>query len=243
MLITFKNSLFDSPNLDQMNCIPMSEFRRIRGNHDNAQIKNMIAGTEDTVLKEITVGENGLCDLNKFNDMVDLYVYLPNKDKQLSNQQTSPAMHYILSSNMKDKATSETTTLAKDELHLRRMLDFVWTRIQERFKNFSPAFRFFDLNFNNRVSFNEFILGMENLKVKLGSRDLLLIFNYLDKTSKGFIDYNDFCGLSEERRNNIDPAAMMLQEYKETGKIQYNFGKRQTRSPSRQNAHKLATEA
>lgn len=141
---------------------------------------------------------------------------------------------------MKDKATSEPLSIPKEEVYLRRILDFVWVRIQERFKNFSPAFRWFDLNFNNRVSFNEFILGMENLKVKLSSRDLLLIFNYLDKTNKGYIDYNDFCGLSEERRNNIDPAALMLQEYKETGKIQYNFGKKQARSPSRQHAHKLA---
>ena len=83
---------------------------------------------------------------------------------------------------------------------------------------------------------------MENLKVKLSSRDLLLIFNYLDKAGKGFIDYNDFCNLSEERRNNIDPATLMLQEYKETGKIQYNFGKRQSKSPSRQNAQRLAAD-
>ena len=52
--------------------------------------------------------------------------------------------------------------------------------MQERFKNFSPAFRFFDLNFNNRVSFNEFQYGMENLKVKLSLRDQQMIFNYLD---------------------------------------------------------------
>lgn len=48
---------------------------------------------------------------------------------------------------------------------------------------------------------------MENLKVKLSSKDQLLIFNYLDKDRKGYIDYADFCNLSEERRNNIDPAA------------------------------------
>lgn len=120
------------------------------------------------------------------------------------------------------------------------MLDFCYVRIQERFKNFSPAYRYFDLNFNNRVSFNEFILGMENLKVKLSSRDQLQIFNYLDQGKKGYIDYNDFCGLSEERRNNMDPAAFMLKEYKDTGKVQYSFGKKQARSPSRQNAHRIA---
>ena len=73
-------------------------------------------------------------------------------------------------------------------------------RLTERFKTFSPAYRFFDTNFNNRVSLNEFIIGMENLKVKLSSRDQQMIFNYLDKDNKGYIDYNDFCGLCEERR-------------------------------------------
>ena len=128
--------------------------------------------------------------------------------------------------------------MPKDEVHLRRMLEFCWLRIQERFKAFSPAYRFFDINFNNRVSFNEFILGMENLKVKLSSRDALLIFNHLDQEKKGYINYNDFCNLAEERRNNIDPAADMLKEFKEKGKFTYSFGKKQVRSPSREHAHR-----
>jgi Ca2+-binding EF-hand superfamily protein len=72
---------------------------------------------------------------------------------------------------MKNKATAEPNYDSKEQLHLQRMLDLCWVRIQDRFKKLSPAYRFFDINFNNRVSFNEFILGMENLKVKLSSRD------------------------------------------------------------------------
>lgn len=124
-------------------------------------------------------------------------------------------------------------------VQLHRLLEFCWMRIQERFKKLSPAFRFFDLNFNNRVSFNEFILGMENLKVKLSSRDILQIFNYLDKDKKGYIDYNDFCGLVDERRANIDPAASMLQEFKEKGTLSYQFGKKQVKSPSRAQAQRV----
>ena len=47
----------------------------------------MIGGTEDLVLQEISVGDTGLCDLNRFNDLVDLFVYLPNKDKAAVGQQ------------------------------------------------------------------------------------------------------------------------------------------------------------
>lgn len=49
-LVTFKNKLFDSPDLDKNNCIPVSEFHRIRSEHDSGLIKAMIGGTEDTVL-------------------------------------------------------------------------------------------------------------------------------------------------------------------------------------------------
>ena len=55
---------------------------------------------------------------------------------------------------------------------------------------------------------------------------------------KGYINYNDFCNLAEERRNNCDPAADMLKEFKEKGKFTYTFGKKQVRSPSREFAHR-----
>ncbi len=76
-------------------------------------------------------------------------------------------------------------------------------------------------------------MALETLKVKLSSKDLLMVFNYLDAKQKGFVDYADFCNLSDERRLNIDPASAMLKEYKETGKVLTKTGKGQTRSPSR----------
>lgn len=72
---------------------------------------------------------------------------------------------------MKNKATSEPMSIPVGKESLYRNLSFCYQRIFERFTSFSEAFRFFDLNFNNRVSFNEFQFGMENLKVKLSSRD------------------------------------------------------------------------
>ena len=87
--------------------MPLSEFRRIRSSHDSSSIKNNIGGTEDKVLQEILVdSDSGMVDLNLFSDLVDLYVYMPSKDRDLKNQQSSPNIHYILSSNMKSKATA-----------------------------------------------------------------------------------------------------------------------------------------
>lgn len=45
-LISFKNHLFDSPELDQRNCITLSEYRRIRNQHDDAKIRDAVSGTE-----------------------------------------------------------------------------------------------------------------------------------------------------------------------------------------------------
>ena len=132
VMISFKNRLFESPDLDKENCIPLSEFRRIRSEHDNGKIKQLIANTEDLVIREISVGNSGLVNLDKYSDLIDLFVYMPNKEKTAAMHE-SPAIHYILSSNMKGKATAEKSDLPRDEVHLRRMLEFCWIRIQERF--------------------------------------------------------------------------------------------------------------
>ena len=47
---------------------------------------------------------------------------------------------------------------------------------------------------------------MEALKVRMAIQDQRKCFEFLDKEKKGFLDYKDFCNLSEERRRGIDPA-------------------------------------
>jgi len=80
-LISFKNQLFDSPALNSNNVIPVTEFKRIATAHDSAMIKAQVGGTEDLILKEIAVPDNpAMCDLNRFSDLVDLYVYMPSKE-------------------------------------------------------------------------------------------------------------------------------------------------------------------
>jgi Ca2+-binding EF-hand superfamily protein len=87
-----------------------------------------------------------------------------------------------------------------------RNLELIWLRIDERFNNFSQAFRFFDMNFNNRVNFNEFSVGLEFLKMKITLKEQLECFKYLDYDQKSYITYENFCALSVERRSKIDPA-------------------------------------
>ena len=86
---------------------------------------------------------------------------------------------------------------------------------------------------DGEIKFEEWVIALETLKVKLSSKDQLLVFKSLDQGRKGFLDYNDFCNLSDERRMKIDPAAAMLREYAQTGKVLTKTGLKQTRSPSR----------
>ena len=119
-MISFKNMLFDSKFLDKNCHIPIAEFRQIRSSHDNGLIKDAVSGTEEIIFKEIGVqGHPGMLDLNRFNDLVDLYVYVPIKDKEdKKTQQASPAIHYILSQNTKDKASQEPRSIPSDQVHL-----------------------------------------------------------------------------------------------------------------------------
>ena len=52
---------------------------------------------------------------------------------------------------------SHTTHDLKDQGGaLNRILDLLWININQKFRTIAEAFRYFDVNFNNRVSFSEF---------------------------------------------------------------------------------------
>ena len=56
------------------------------------------------------------------------------------------------------------------------------------------------MNFDNNVSFGEFQKALDLLRVKFTVEELEEMFNYLDTDKKNYINYDDFCGLDEDRR-------------------------------------------
>ena len=66
------------------------------------------------------------------------------------------------------------------------------------------AYRYFDKDYDNSVSFSEFQKGLDYLRIKFQINTVDKIFKYLDRENKGWVTYNDFCHLAEERRRNID---------------------------------------
>lgn len=67
------------------------------------------------------------------------------------------------------------------------------------------AFRFFDRDFNNSISFGEFRFVCEQLEMWLSNDELKLLYGYLDKDGDGTIGYHEFCKMSEEYRRDLDP--------------------------------------
>lgn len=42
------------------------------------------------------------------------------------------------------------------------------------------------------------------MRLKFQVNELDVVFKFLDRGEKGYISYNDFCQLSEEKRRNLD---------------------------------------
>lgn len=50
--------------------------------------------------------------------------------------------------------------------NLQTLLDLLWIKLDERFLTMADAFRYFDKNYNNRVSFAEFQKALDHLRIK-----------------------------------------------------------------------------
>lgn len=194
MLTAFKNALFDSELLEENHLIPLSVWKELKV----YEMLYMLDDVEPLILEEIQQGDK--INLQKFCDIVDLFVYLPMQKLPVSNDSTD--VFFLMSGNTYGGPTSN--DMYDQGGPLKRMLDLIWIKIADRFKGMAEAYRYFDVNFNNRVSFNEFQKGLDHMRLKFQINELDVIFKYLDRNQKGYISYNDFCQLSEEKRRNLD---------------------------------------
>ena len=145
------------------NKLPIEEFERIRSEHDSFMVRSShVLGTLATeeagaspepcnVLREITDVQSGLVDLNMFSDLIDLFMYLPNKER-VNDQLSSQHIHSLISPQLqknKKSVNGREALLSKSDLKNERkhgLMQEIWTRVQERFTGMSAAFRFFDRN-------------------------------------------------------------------------------------------------
>ena len=98
----------------------------------------------------------------KLCDIVDLFIYLPITKNRIPNE--SKDLFFIMSHNTYGGHTAGEVKYQGGPL--KKMLDLLWIKISERFKGIAEAYRYFDVNFNNRVSFNEFQKALDHLRIK-----------------------------------------------------------------------------
>lgn len=147
MLTAFKNALFDSEELIDNHLVPLKIWKEVKGYEMQHHLGPAL---EAKILRDIQQGDT--VNLQKFTDLVDLYFYLPVTANVHRNE--SKHVYFALSGNTYGAPTSH--ELKQQGGLLNRMLDLLWIKISERFKGMAEAYRYFDVNFNNRVSFNEF---------------------------------------------------------------------------------------
>ena len=75
---------------------------------------------------------------------------------------------------------------------MNNMLNFLWVKIEEKFIKLSLAFRFFDEKCRSKVSYKDFVQGIEKLRVKLHKDDIKEIFTFLDADQDKFLNYQEF---------------------------------------------------
>ena len=94
-----------------------------------------------------------------------------------------------MSSNTKGSVSYDQPEQDSEKQHFTEILRLIWSKIYERFPNINAAFRFFDSDYDQKISFNEFAQGIEYLRVKLSYEDIWRIYRFMDTNGDGHIGY------------------------------------------------------
>jgi Ca2+-binding EF-hand superfamily protein len=189
-----KNALFDSGELIDNHLVPMHVWKQVLKEYcPNGELD----AVEQMILQEVTTGDN--INLMKFMDLLDLFTFLP--IMKFRDRNDSSNLFMVMSSNTQTGATLPDKDTGGA---LMKQLDLLWITMQEKYQNINHAYRYFDVNFNGRVTFAEFQKGLDNLRIKYQLNEVFNMFKFLDRGEKGYISYLDFCGMAEERRRKLD---------------------------------------
>jgi len=62
------------------------------------------------------------------------------------------------------------------------------------------AYRFFDIEKAGHISFSDFKAGLDLLQIRISDTEVKALFYFLDRKKDGWIDYDEFCDILEERK-------------------------------------------
>jgi len=98
---------------------------------------------------------------------------------------------------------------------VQEQLTLLSARLMERFKKIHHAFRYFDVKSSGFISLEDFAFALDQLSWKHTKQQAADLFKRLDLDGDGFLSYQDFCELSEEKVRDIDPFDQIIHQVKE----------------------------
>jgi hypothetical protein len=123
------------------------------------------------LVKVISDETQKFLEYDKFMRLCDLFFFIPGKVYKQKND--SENMYLIMSSMARKKAQilcdEKVKKDTKQEARVKANVEKFWVKMKNKFHKIGDMFRFFDRNFDNEVSFNEFRCVIEELDLRFNS--------------------------------------------------------------------------
>jgi Ca2+-binding EF-hand superfamily protein len=97
---------------------------------------------------------------------------------------------FNLDNKAKTKMVSTKPPQKSEEGEIHALLEYVWRKIHEKHKNLINAFRFFDDKAKGKIKKQDFCVRLEKMKILLSKADSDKIFNFLDKSNSGSLNFS-----------------------------------------------------
>ncbi len=80
-----------------------------------------------------------------------------------------------------------------------RNLKKIHNRIEEKFKDYRRCFRSFEKVSDRFLKLNEFVIGCENIGIRLSLDEFKHVYSLLDSENIGNIDFSQFCKINSDK--------------------------------------------
>lgn len=87
--------------------------------------------------------------------------------------------------------------------HLQQLLRRIHQRFEQKFKDYRHAFRSFDVNFDGRIEFQEFVQGLQLCGIAMPLEDYRIVFSVINYDNTADIGFQNFCLINIDKSNNV----------------------------------------
>ena len=124
---------------------------------------------------------------------------------------SAPGMDLIMANESLNLVTPRKRRIEQPDQSLAEAVAKVWSKVMERHRTTSDAFRFFDLQGKGKIKKSDFIRGLEQLRLRLAPADIDLVWRYVDQHRRGYANFNDFCMLGH-KPSSVPPKDLFSHE-------------------------------